>query len=181
MANLKRLIKGQDISFDTHQAGDGQRVKWRDVHLEKRVHGERGKAKFPLLSDESPSSKGMNHDVYNRVTREVKRELSKDPNLTKNLVDTVANTIERFSQGTATIEDGVIAAKKLSSYFDLDENIVSTLPNRFDKPNNMTLSTIHNKNGGPGFIEIVQSKKKVDIRKPSRETLSNHREKGLQY
>lgn len=178
MANLKRLIKGQDISFDTHQAGDGQGVKWRDVHLEKSVHGERGKAKFPLLSNERPSSKGMDPKVYASVTKEVKRELSKNKRLTKDLVKTVANVIERFSQGTATEDDGLIAAKKLSGYFDLDEKAVSVLPSLLGKPDNMTFSTIHYKNDVHEYVEIMQSAEKVAIRKPSQATLHDHQTNG---
>ncbi|MGF1873728.1 hypothetical protein L4D77_00085 [Photobacterium frigidiphilum] len=178
MANLKRLISGQNISFDTHQAGDGQNVNWRNVHLEKSVHGERGKAKFPLLSNELPSNKGMNQKVYARVTKEVKRELKRNGQLVDDLVDTVADVIKRFSQGTATVSDGLIAAEKLAGYFDLDNKIISSLPNEFKDPKDMTFSTIHTPNDGDGYIEIKQSSERVDVRKASDETLREHQMKG---
>lgn len=179
MAKLGRLISGQDISFDTHQAGDGQEVNWRNVHLEKSVHNERGKAKFPLLSNERPSNKGMNDDVYAKVTKEVKRELKKNKVLVDELAETVADVIKRFSQGKATEEDGMTAAKKLAGYFDLDDKIVSSLSNEFKDPEDMDFSTIHRHHKRKyGYIEIKQSSKKVDIRKPSDETIREHRTKG---
>jgi hypothetical protein len=35
MAKLNRLMKGQDLAFDTHQAGDRQSVNWLALHMEK--------------------------------------------------------------------------------------------------------------------------------------------------
>jgi hypothetical protein len=53
---LRQLIKGQNVTFDTHQAGDSQNVHVKHLHLEKRLHGGRGKARFPLFGDIKPSS-----------------------------------------------------------------------------------------------------------------------------
>ena len=77
MANLKKLIHGQDVRFDTHQAGDAQPTNWHHVHLEKVLH-EGGKIRFPLAGDFQPSWSSRVNDVqYERVKREVARELGR--------------------------------------------------------------------------------------------------------
>ncbi len=119
MGKLNGLINGQDVAFDTHQSGDGQETNWENVHLEKRLHGKRGKARYPLLGDEEPSNSGMNDRDFSRVTREVKRELKKNSNLLNELAETIVNELERFSNGTATIRHAREAAQKVSDYFDL--------------------------------------------------------------
>jgi hypothetical protein len=53
MATLKRLINGQDIAFDTHQAGT-QHIRHRDLHLEKRLHSG-GKIRYPMFGNRGSS------------------------------------------------------------------------------------------------------------------------------
>jgi len=35
--------------LSTHQAGDGQNVNWRNVHLEKQLHNGGGKVRLPAI------------------------------------------------------------------------------------------------------------------------------------
>ena len=174
MAKLRKLINGQDISFDTHQAGDGQGVHWKNVHLEKRIHNKRGKVRFPLLSQERPSNSGMNEKDFRKVSSEVKKELRKNSGLVDDLVDTVVEQIDRFSDGEATEDDAKMAAKKLASYFDLDDKIISTLSTKYKKKKTLRFSSLHNNPVRPGFIEIEQSSEKIHVRKASDEVISEH-------
>lgn len=178
LAKLRKLINGQDISFDTHQAGDGQGVHWKHVHLEKRIHNKSGKVRFPLLSQERPSNSGMNERDFRKVSREVKRELKKNPTLVDKLVDTVAEQIDRFSEGKASEDDAKLAAKKLAGYFDLDEKIISALPSKLEEKKLIRYSSLHINPARQDIIEIVQSPDKINIRKASKETIIEHLEKN---
>ena len=124
MAKLGGLINGQDVAFDTHQAGDGQSTNWEKLHLEKRLHNKRGKARFPLLGKEQPSKSGMDQREFSRVTREVKKVLKKNEDLVIDLAKIIVEQLQRFSSGEATIEDARAAAKKIANVFDLDEEFL---------------------------------------------------------
>ena len=87
MATLKKLIEGQNVCFDTHQSGDSQSVNWNQLHLEKRIHKDKGggKIRFPLIGDYKPSwSSRISEERYEEVCREVKRALSKNEQLKSN-------------------------------------------------------------------------------------------------
>ncbi|ASJ70343.1 hypothetical protein [Granulosicoccus antarcticus] len=178
MAKLRKLINGQNISFDTHQAGDGQGVHWKNVHLEKTVHNKQGKVRFPLLSEERPSNVGMNEKDFRKISREVKKELRKNSNLVNDLVDAVLMQLDRFSEGEATLIDAQTAARKLAGYFDLDERIISSLPSRYKDMQLERLSTLHRNPARSGFIEIEQSSENVVIRKASNSVILKHLEKN---
>lgn len=165
MATLKRLINGQDVTFDTHQAGDGQSVNWRAVHLEKKPHNKRGKIRFPLVGDEEPSSSGgMNPRDEERIKREVKNELKRNPELVKQLAETVVDSLRRFSQGQATTEDVKNAAKKLARYFELDENFI-TYSERYAREHFVSATSIHVSLETGHIHKIEQSAEQVTIRR----------------
>ncbi len=167
MANLKKLIHGQDVRFDTHQAGDAQPTNWRNVHLEKVLH-EGGKIRFPLVGDFQPSWSSRVNDVqYERVKREVARELGKNPVLVQALAETVVNILNRFSSGTATIENAQEAAKKIAEYFGLDENFERTVED-FMGERLQEFISYHRDPDGIFLEEIRFTPKRVEIRKSRR-------------
>ncbi len=164
MGKLGGLINGQNIAFDTHQAGDGQKVNWRDVHLEKRLHSNKGKARFPLLGNEKPSSSGMNDDDFQHVKKEVKKAFNKRKPLLRDLANMVVSELKRFSSGKATQEDAKQAAKKLAEYFDLNTDFLKIIKEYADADNELTsFATIHFNPATQTRHEIRQSKNEISI------------------
>ena len=164
MASLKRLINGQNLRFDSHQAGDGQQTNWKSVHFDKLPHGRKGKATFPLIGDGSPSySGGMSRREFDRIVSEVKGELKSNEQLAQQLAKTVADTLKRFSAGQATFEHGIQAAKKIAQIFELDDAFVAAVQGEF--PNLLSeLRTFHLGPDSTGVIELRQSSESVYLR-----------------
>lgn len=132
MTKLNRLIKGQDLAFDTHQAGDGQPINWRDLHMEKRLHGGRGKLKFPLFGGQEPSKpQKMSKEDYQSTISEVRRVLRKNSSLVSNLAETITDQIKKFSSQNVTIEQAEEAANKIAATFGLDNYFVEDVVSKF--------------------------------------------------
>jgi len=167
MAKLGGLINGQDVAFDTHQAGDSQKTNWKKVHLEKRLHNKRGKARFPLLGNEQPSNSGMNDNDFNRVKREVKKALKKNKNLLDELASTIVTQLKRFSSGEASREDARETARRFAGYFDLDHDFLRVVEEYADKQLS-SFTTIHYNPAEQTLHEIHQSKEEIVIQKPRR-------------
>lgn len=167
MAKLGGLINGQDVAFDTHQAGDSQIVNWKDVHLEKRIHNKRGKARFPILGNQEPSVSGMTDNDLRRVTKEVKKTLRKNESLVKELAITIVDVLKRFSNGEASPKDAREAAKKIAKAFDLNADFLRVVEEYADKKLE-TFTTIHFNPGEDSLHEIILSKEKITIQKPRR-------------
>jgi hypothetical protein len=90
MAKLGGLISCQDVAFDTHQAGRGQETCWRSLHVEKRLQGGCGKARFPLFGGASSTRPArMRAGDLDRVATEVRRALRKDEILNKKGAQTI--------------------------------------------------------------------------------------------
>jgi hypothetical protein len=174
---MKELINGQDVSFDTHQAGDSQEAHLKDLHLEKRLH-KGGKARFPLFGDGKPSHSGkMNKDTLEIVTKEVKKALKKNERLTNDLAETIVNTLNRY-RGRRTINEidefeklASEAAKKIAGYFGLDDKFLRKVTDygKYGGDGRLvSFMTVH-LNPDKGTIhEIYQDKDSVEIRKARR-------------
>lgn len=148
MAKLNRLIKGQDLVFDTHQAGDSQSVNWKDLHMEKRLHGKRGKLKFPLLGGQEPTKpKNMNNEDYKSTIREVKKALKKNPQLVADLAETITDEMRRFIAQEVTIDQAREAANKIASAFDLDEYFIETVESKLENLIKYSSYHLDNKDG----------------------------------
>lgn len=128
---LKNLINGQDIKFDTHQAGDKAEVNWRDLHMEKYIHDRRGSIKFDFFSSREPQNSGMHEKDFNRVQREVKKILRKDPEKLQKFADLAVSEIVRFSSGEASQDDVELAAKNIAGHFDLNSNFEKVVVNLY--------------------------------------------------
>lgn len=165
MASLKRLINGQNLRFDSHQAGDGQPTNWKSVHFDKLPHRSKGKATFPLFGDGNPSySGGMSRREFERIVGEVTSELKGNEQLAQQLAKTIADILKRFSSGEATFEHGIQAASKIAEIFDLDDAFVAAVEGEF--PNNLTqLRTYHLGPDNTGVIELRQSSESVYLRR----------------
>lgn len=160
---LARLIDDQDLAFDTHQSGDGQKIHWREIHMEKRMHNNLGKARFPLAGNAEPSkSKTMSDQTFSKISKEVRTVLRKNQSLATELAKTVANELHRFSSGKASEKDARKAAIKMAGYFCLDETFEQLVVN-YLKANLGMVTTVHrNPNGKP--YEIIQSADKIEVR-----------------
>ena len=162
MAKLNRLIKGQDLAFDTHQAGDGQPVNWKDLHMEKRLHGNRGKLKFPLFGGQKPSKpKNMSNVDYNNTISEVRKELKKNPSRVKELADTISSQVKKFVSKEVTLEHAVEAADKIAEAFDLDKTFNKSVVSKFG--NIMKLSSYHIDRKDGLMYMISQTEKKTVV------------------
>ncbi|WP_320035771.1 hypothetical protein [Halarcobacter sp.] len=139
---LYELIKNQRITFDTHQAGDGQEVKWRNVHLEKSIKGEKGKIRFPFLGKEEPSNSGMSNENFEKVKTEVKKILKKNTQKLDQLGQKIESELERFSQGVATVHDAEEAAKRFAEYFDLKPDFIDKVV-KYRKERLSEFTTLH--------------------------------------
>lgn len=162
MAKLNRLIKGQDLHFDTHQAGDGQSVNWPALHMEKRLHGGRGKLKFPLLGGFLPSKpKRMSDDDYFSILKEVTKALKKNDRLVRELADTVIGELNRWSSGDATVAAAIEASNKIAKYFDLGDSFEEVVSEKLGVLS--LVKTIHKDEKDKLLYEILQSKKSVVV------------------
>jgi len=168
MANLKRLIEGQNVRFDTHQAGDQQPTNRYGVHLEKILHDGGEKIRFPLAGGYEPSwSSRINKNKYESVRREVQRELKNNDLLVNDLANTVADVLERFSSGTATVDDSKEAARKLAGYFGLNEQF-ERIVEEFMAGRLQTYASYHVNPGKRELQEIRLTSDKVEVRKSRR-------------
>ena len=166
---LRKLIKGQDIAFDTHQAGDGQKVNVDHLHLEKRLHDGKGKVRFPFFKDFKPSkSKTMTEENFRRVTKEVTDALKKDENLTKELAQTIVSVLRRFRGENADIgQESHEAARKIAGYFGLSDEFLRIVED-YSQGKLIFFMTVHFNPTDGTIHEIVQSAKSVEIRKARR-------------
>jgi hypothetical protein len=162
MTKLNRLIKGQDLAFDTHQAGDGQCANWPALHMEKRLHGGRGKLRFPLVGGFTPSKpKRMSDDDYFSILKEVTKALRKNDHLVRDFVDTVIGELNRWSSGEATVGTAIEAANKIAKYFDLGESLDQVVSQKLGVIS--SLKTLHKDEKDKLLYEIFQSDKNVIV------------------
>lgn len=165
MTKLSRLINGQDVTFDTHQAGDGQEVNWKAVHLEKKMHNRKGKIRFPLSGNMAPSwSSGISRDNFEKITREVRDELGDNQALVEELAETVVDILSRYSSGRATTDDAKIAAKRLAGYFGLNEQFERVVE-RYAHGRLVLFTSVHMNSETRLLQEISQSSDRVVVRK----------------
>jgi hypothetical protein len=165
MAKFGRLIQGQDVAFDTHQSGDGQRINWEELHLEKRLH-KGGKIRFPFFQPRQPSwSERVSERDYERVVREVQKTLSKDPKLREQLAQVIVDQLARFREGDVTIETAQEAARTIASIFDLGEDFIATATVQADG-HISRFATLHAGKRPGTVMEIVQSRDRIEIQRP---------------
>lgn len=163
MAKLNHLIKGQDVSFDTHQAGDGQEIHWQELHLEKTIHGGLGAIKFPLFGAREPKlPEGMTKARFNSVRSEVKRALKKNERLVRDLAETIADQMNRYSSGRAGESYAEEVARKVANSFDLDEEFIVIARNHI--ANRLSSYVTLHVDRADGFLyEIRQSRRGVSV------------------
>jgi hypothetical protein len=168
MAKLKRLINGQDIAFDTHQAGDGRPVRLADLHLEKRLHHGKGKIRYALFGQEEPtSSKRVSKRTEERVTKEVRDALYKNSELKRQLAEAILDALKRFSDGRASVETAKAAAKSIARQFGLDESFLRVVEDYSDTQL-LSLRTVHFNLETGSLHEIFQSRDTIEVRKARR-------------
>lgn len=161
---MKELINGQNISFDTHQAGDGQEINIKGLHLHKefRDKSKRGSAKFSFFCDAEPANQGMNKDDFDKVVREVKKALRRDEDLTKSLAEEIVKQLKRFSNGTATLEKAREAAKNFAGYFNLDKEFLR-VTEEYSEEHLSAFVSVHFNQFTQTYHKIRQSKEEIAI------------------
>jgi len=163
MAKLGGLISGQDIAFDTHQAGDRQSPNFRSLHLEKRRHNRRGKVRFPLFGVEEPTCSGMNKKDFNSIVSEIRRELKRNAGLIEELAKLLVTEMHRFGSNEATAEKCLEAARRIGDYFDLDSKIIGAIA-KYSGDKLVMVNTLHFSTKEKNFFEIQQSPERIGIR-----------------
>ena len=168
MSKLKRLINGQDIAFDTHQAGDGRGVRLADLHLEKRLHNRKGKIRYPLFGEGGPTySDRVSEATERRVTKEVRDALKGNSELQRQLAETILDALKRFSDGRASVETAKAAAKKIARQFGLDESFLRVVED-YSGTQLLSLRTVHFNREEGSLHEIFQSRDTIEVRKARR-------------
>lgn len=166
MAKLNRLIQGQDVTFDTHQAGDGQEINWRSLHLEKRLH-KGGKIRFHLFGEgETTHGDRISEKDLGRVVREVRDTLNKNEKLARQLAETIVEQVKRFRSGDVTARDAMEAARNIARAFDLGEPFLSLAEIVVTDSRIARFSTIHPGKRPGSVIEIVQDAERVSVQRP---------------
>ena len=165
--SLKRLIQGQNISFDTHQAGDGQEIDIYGLHLEKRFHNQKGKMRFPLFGDSKITASGIKEEKQKQVINEVKTVLKKNEYLKKQLADTIVKTLQRFMDNKVTIDTARESATKIAGFFNLDETFITMIVQRAVTGNQIkeVLSIHREKDKMDSTYQIKQTKDNISISK----------------
>lgn len=168
MATFKRLIQGQNVRFDTHQAGDGQAINAEHLHLEKILHEGGGKIRFPMTGDFEPNySSRVSNKQFESVRREVQRELKKNKERTTELGKAIVDVFRQYTSETVSIETLKTAAKKLAGYFGLDENFVKTVE-EYANGQFLSFTSFHINPENEMLQEIKLSQKRVEIKKSKR-------------
>lgn len=120
MNTMKKLLNNQNLSFDTHQRGDGQPIRMEDLHLHKTLFGsKKGTIKLPLLGNGKPSFSGMSLREYHAVLKEVKDALESNKERVNQLAIEIVDVLHSFSSGNASTQDARHAAARIAEYFGL--------------------------------------------------------------
>ena len=167
MPKLKELINGQDLKFDTHQAGDGAEVNWQSLHMDKSMHGKKGKARFDLFGESDPVNNGMKPNDFDRVISEVRKVLGKNQDTVEKFASEIVSQIERFKNGNANVDDVSQAAKNIARYFDLKPDFLRVVT-EYAIGKLVSFASIHYDEESKKLFEIVVDDKSVYIQRPQR-------------
>ena len=124
---MKRLIKNQNIKFDTHQAGDSQEINLEALHLEKILHDSKNtKIKFHFFGVTPLEKQNTNVDknIITKIQKEVSSALNKDAKKTEQLGKLLIDTLARYKNNNMDEAEALAVAKKFASYFNLNENFI---------------------------------------------------------
>ncbi len=125
---MKALIKNQNIKFDTHQAGDGQKINLEALHLEKILHDSKGtKIKFHFFGAIPIDKQNTNVDknLLRLIQKEVSKEINKNKQKSSELGRLIVNTLYRYKNSGIVEKEALEAAKNIASYFQLNKDFVS--------------------------------------------------------
>ena len=125
---MKRLIAGQTIKCDMHDAGSGQQRKWGDgLHIHKRMHGDvygSAQIRIPIDSDKKMTITARGgEEIKMRLIKEI-RVAFKDKQKRTEFVEGLVSEIRRFSDNQNTEEKCRDAAKRIARLFGLNDKII---------------------------------------------------------
>lgn len=168
--NARPLLTNQRVSFDTHQWGDGQAVRWENLHLEKLVLGSGLKVKYPLFGNQQPTGfqRGRRADKkqLREITNEIKRAL-KDDKLRQQLAEDVSKVLNGFGSGKITAAEAREAAQKLAGHFGLQQEFTSKVEQEY-KGRLIQMVTYHPDTISTRQFMIVQNKRYVRLQEATR-------------
>jgi len=154
---MKRLIKDQNIKFDTHQAGDRQKINLNGLHLEKILHKPKGiKLKFHFF--DSTASEKQNSNVNKQLLKK-KEEFEQ----------LIMDTLQRYHRDGITEKYALKTAQNIASYFNLNKDFVSKVI-KYGKNNSIIEATT--------IQEDAQTHKRHSIKQTKKDiTISSRRNK----
>ena len=166
---MKSIIQNQTISFDTHQAGDGKKIKVDQLHMHKRMNGKKFKGveiRIPFSPDLPIDFGNSNSLVGQQIINEIKQVFKKNPIKVREMAKSIANRISRFSEdmtaeeAKAFFEEG---AKSIAKHFELNEKIEQNLTEQI-KQNLSFYITAHSDNEGNIFyIKQDVARKRIKV------------------
>jgi len=133
---MKKLISGQTIKCDIHDAGSTQPVEWgKGLHIHKRMQGRDygvAEIRIPLDSDkdieiDTRGSKETKVRLFNEI-----REAFSDVQKIREFIKGLIHEIERFSNGVDVEEHYRAAARRIAKHFELEEKIAREIIEKVD-------------------------------------------------
>lgn len=166
---MKQIIQDQTISFDTHQAGDGQEINIDGLHMHKRMNSKKFKGvniRIPLNPDEEISYSGNNSKLSNEIINEIKTVFKKNPAKVREMAKTLAGIISRYSKdmnakNSKEFTDN--SAKAIAKHFDLNEDISGKLDSGINKHLSFVITSHEDENGKLYYIKQDISRKRIKI------------------
>ncbi len=164
------LINGQDISFDTHQAGDGQEINYKSLHMDKKQHGRGGvRVKFAFFASEKELSienlckKAKSQDQCKKVVNEIKKVLKKNPDKKIELAKIIVTQLIKFSNKEASLEEATTVAKNIASIFNLSTDFTDKVIAIYDNNLNLEKATTYHTDRDKIEFQIVQSSVSIKV------------------
>ena len=167
--NMRSLIQNQTVSFDTHQAGDGQKVKVEDLHMHKRMNGRKYKGvniKIPFNPEKEIEYTGNNSDYSDQIINEIKRAFKKNPNKVREFAKDLANRISRYSSDMNAENSRKFleeSAQTIAKHFELNEKIINVMISEIYNHVSFFITSHKDDTGKTFYIKQDIDRKRVKI------------------
>lgn len=135
---MKQIIQNQTISFDTHQAGDGQEIEPDQLHMHKKMNGKKFKGvniRIPLNPNKPIDYSGNNSKDGRQLINEIKGVFKKDPNKVRQIAKLVANRISRYTKNMTPENSKEFldnTARALATHFELNDKIMEVVKSQIE-------------------------------------------------
>lgn len=166
---MKQIIQNQTISFDTHQAGDGQQINVDGLHMHKRMNSKKFKGvdvRIPLNPDEEIIFSGNNSKLSNQIINEIKSVFKKDPEKVREMAKTLAGVISRYSKdmNAKNSKDFLEnSSKAIAKHFGLNKNIESKLSSEINNHVSFLITAHEDEKGKLYYIKQDIDRRRIKV------------------